>query len=104
MDTRITSAAIHPAIGVARIGDSATEYFIGPEVVQPAHEKPGYYRDGANALKRQAAQFRIYGYNAAGEVVRELTAADATIEWTVHLVNRKAQWYQFQLALRTSRR
>jgi hypothetical protein len=99
MDTKITSAGIHPAIGIARIGDSATDYFIGPEVVQPAPEKPGTYRDGSNALKRQAARFRIYGYNAAGEVVRELTAADATIEWTVHLVNRKAQWYQFQAAL-----
>jgi hypothetical protein len=99
MDTRITRAGIHPAINIARIGDSATEYFIGPEVTEPAPEKPGTYRDSANALKRQAARFRIYGYNANGEVVRELTAADAAIEWTVHLVNRKAQWYQFQAAL-----
>ena len=60
--------AIHPAINIARIGDSATEYFIGPEVTEPAPEKPGTYRDSANALKRQAARFRIYGYNADGEV------------------------------------
>jgi hypothetical protein len=99
MDTRITRAAIHPAIGIARIGDSASEFFIGPEVVEPAPEKPGCYRDAAGAVKRQAARFRIYGYNASGEVVRELTPDDATIEWTAHLVNRKAQWYQFQAAL-----
>ena len=69
-DSKIVSAAIHPAIGIARIGDSASGYFVGPEVVDPASEKPEFYRDDAGALKRQAARFRIYGYNAAGEVVR----------------------------------
>jgi L-Lysine epsilon oxidase N-terminal/L-lysine epsilon oxidase C-terminal domain len=32
-------------------------------------------------------------------VVRELTADNADIEWTAHVANRKAEWYQFQLAL-----
>ena len=32
-------------------------------------------------------------------MVRELTADNADIEWTVHLANKKAQWYQFQAAL-----
>jgi hypothetical protein len=99
VDSKIIRAAIHPGIGVARIGDSKTEYFVGPEVVHPAHEKPEFYRDAAGAVKRQAARFRLYGYNAQGEVVRELTPDNAAIEWTVHLVNRKAQWYQFQAAL-----
>jgi L-Lysine epsilon oxidase N-terminal len=31
--------------------------------------------------------------------VRELTAHDATIQWTVHLANQKAAWYQFETAL-----
>ncbi len=99
VDSRIVRAAIHPGIGVARIGDSAAEFFIGPEVVDAPPQPPQTYRDAAGALKRQAARFRIYGYNAAGEVVRELTAESAAIEWTVHLANRKAQWYQFQAAL-----
>jgi hypothetical protein len=99
VDTKIVRAAIHPAIGIARIGDSATDFFIGPEVVLPAAEQPGHYRDGAGALKRQAARFRLYGFNARGEVVRELTPDSADIKWTVHLANRKAQWYQFQAAL-----
>lgn len=99
VDQRIIRAAIHPAIGIARIGDSATEYWVGPEVVHPAFEKPDHYRDATGALKRQAARFHLYGYNARGEVVRELTPENADIEWTVHLVNRKAQWYQFQAAL-----
>lgn len=97
MDAVIVRAAIHPGIGVARIGDSENEYYIGPEVVDPAPQ--GFYRDSAGALKREAARFRIYGYNAAGEVVRELTADYADIRWTAHLVNKKAQWYRFLAAL-----
>ena len=70
-------AAIHPAIGVARVGNSPAGFFVGPEVTDPAPEKPGFYRDENGALKRQAARFRVYGYNAAGEVVGELTADTA---------------------------
>ena len=99
VDVTIVRAAIHPAIGIARIGDSKSEFFLGPELVDPPPEKPDFYRDSAGALKRQAARFRIYGYNAQGQVVRELTADNASIQWTVHLANRKAQWYQFQAAL-----
>lgn len=101
-DTVIVRAAIHPAIGIARVGDAKEAWFIGPEIADapPEHAPPpGYYRDETGALKRQAARFRIYGYNAAGEVVRELTSDNADIKWTVHVANRKAQWYQFQYAL-----
>ena len=98
-DADIVRASIHPAIGICRIGDSATEFFIGPEVTHPAPEPPEFYRDAAGALKRQAACFHLYGYNAQGQVVRELTADNADITWTVHVANKKAQWYQFQAAL-----
>jgi hypothetical protein len=95
-DTRIVRAAIHPAIGIARVGNSE-EFFIGPEVVAPLQSGPS--KDERGALKRQAARFRIYGYNAAEEVVGELTSNDAEITWTVHVANKKAAWYQFQLAM-----
>ncbi len=98
-DARIVRAAIHPAIGVARVGNSPTDFFCGPEVTDPTPETPGFYRDGSGALKRQAARFRLYGYNAAGEVVAELTADTADIDWTVHVANRKAAWYQWTMAL-----
>src|SRR5262249_16603226 len=49
--------------------------------------------------KRQAARFRIFGYNRAGQVVKELTADDAAIAWTVHVANKKAAWYNFEIAL-----
>lgn len=98
-DTKIVRAAIHPSIGIARVGDSEKEFFIGPEVTEPTPEPVGFYKDGKGALKRQAALFHVYGYNAAGEVVSELTADNADISWTVHVANTKAAWYQFQLAM-----
>ena len=99
MDDQIVSAAIYPPIGICRVGNSQDEYFIGPEVPDPLPEAPGFYRDASGALKRQAARFRVYGLNANGQPVRELTLGDAIITWYVHLVNQKAAWYQFQLAL-----
>ena len=82
-DTTVVRAAIHPAIGIARIGDSEKEFFVGPEVLEPLPEPPNFYRDPTGALKRQAARFAIYGYNAAGQVVGELTANNANVKWTV---------------------
>ena len=99
-DDCIVQAVIYPSIGVARVGNS-DEYVYGPEVPDPLPLPPGSYRDGQRRLKRQAARFRIYGCNARGQIVRELTGADsgAQITWTVNLANTKAAWYGFQLAL-----
>lgn len=43
-DTRIVRAAIHPAIGVARVGDSADEFFLAPEVDAPPRSPPARTR------------------------------------------------------------
>jgi hypothetical protein len=98
-ETTVVRAAIYPAIGIARVGNSENEYFLAPEVTDPSPEQPGFYRDPTGALKRQTVRFRIYGLNAAGAPVAELTAENAEIRWTVHLANKKSAWYQFQLAL-----
>ncbi|MGH2943639.1 MAG: LodA/GoxA family CTQ-dependent oxidase, partial [Solirubrobacteraceae bacterium] len=98
-DLRVVRAAIHPSIGVARVGNSEEQFYIGPETDRPLPLPPGEMKDATGALKRQAARFRIYGYNAAGEAVAELTAQTADIDWTVHVANRKAAWYEFQIAL-----
>lgn len=102
MDGLIVQARIHPAIGVARVGNSVEAPFVGPESPDQEPGALGSYKDGSGAIRRQAARFRVYGYNAAGQVVRELKPGDAgvsEIEWTVHLANKKAAWYQFHLAL-----
>lgn len=97
-DDCIVKAVIYPSIGVARVGTSPDEWFIGPEVPNPPAQAPGFYRDRKKRLKRQAARFRVYGVNARGEIVKELDASNAKIEWQVQLANTKSAWYGFQLA------
>jgi hypothetical protein len=99
---------IHPAIGIARVGDSPDEYFVGPEApgVPPSlnqpdapHDPNAGYKDDQGRIKRQGARFRIYEYTlddvGATTQVREITAADAQIEWEVHMVNLKAAAPEF---------
>src|SRR4051812_9540689 len=94
----IVEARIHPAIGVARVGNSP-EYFVGPEVPNAVAPPEGGYRDRQGRLKRQAARFRIYGYDSTGHVVAELNASNAEVAWTVHVANKKGAWYDFDAAL-----
>ena len=94
---------IHPAIGIARVGNSDKHalHTARSHPDQPALP-PGSYKDSSGKIIRQAARFRIYGYNQAGEVVRELTLDDedvTEIKWSVHLANKKAAWYQFHIPL-----
>jgi hypothetical protein len=103
-DECIVKAVIYPSIGIARVGNSRASgvegYFIGPETPDPEPQPESTYRDKSGALKRQAARFRVYGVNAEGRIIRELTgAADAEIVWSVQLANTKAAWYGFQLAM-----
>jgi hypothetical protein len=103
-DDCVVKAVVYPPIGIARVGNSDAKgdegYFIGPEVPDPPPLPAGSYRDHEGKLKRQAARFRVYGANARGEIVRELTCdPHAEITWTVELANTKAAWYGFQLAL-----
>lgn len=102
MDTQIAQVKIHPAIGIARVGNSDQPPFPGPESPDEPPTPPGSRKDGAGKIIRQAARFRVYGYNQAGEVVRELKLGDeevTEIKWSVHLANKKAAWYQFHLPL-----
>lgn len=98
-DDCIVKAAIYPPIGVSRVGNSPEGFYIGPEVPDPAPLPPGSYRDEKGRLKREAARFRIYGLNALGKPVKELTCDNAEIKWKVTLANQKSSWYEFQLAL-----
>ncbi|MFT6502430.1 MAG: hypothetical protein ACJASQ_002556 [Crocinitomicaceae bacterium] len=99
-DDCIVTAGIYPPIGVMRVGNSDSEYFIGPLIDNPEPRlEESAYRDKTGALKRQAAQFRVYGFNAAGKAIKELTADNAEIKWTSHLANQKSSWYEFQIAL-----
>ncbi|MEF2549479.1 LodA/GoxA family CTQ-dependent oxidase [Aurantimonas sp. E1-2-R+4] len=94
----IVRASIRPGIGVARIGNSG-QSVVSPQVTTPPRRPAGSMHDKDGALLREAAEFRIYGYDADGEVVAELTLDNADIEWSVHVASSKAAWYIFRAAL-----
>ena len=88
---------IFPAIGIARVGNSPDEFFIGPEVpgLVPGN---GSFKDPQGRVKRQAARFRVYAFDENDQVVAELHADHPTVNsltWNVTVANRKAQWWQF---------
>ncbi len=93
----IVRCAIHPSVGVARVGNApADEYYLAPEVPgRTAIPGGGGFKNDEGELRKEGGRFRIYGYDEDGRVVREITADDAEITWEVHLANRKAAWYQF---------
>lgn len=95
----IVYAKIHPGIGMARVGNSKSEFYVGPEYANAPPPAFGSTRDSAGAIKRQAARFRIYGYNKDGVAIAELTPANANIQWSVELANKKSSWYVFDSAM-----
>lgn len=100
--SNVVSAAIYPAIGIARVGNSTAtdDYFVGPTVPGEFPSDPNTFRDSSGKLKRQAARFSIYGLDKNGEVVAELTGLSGVeINWQVTVANKKAAWYDFDIAL-----
>ncbi|MCK1307641.1 LodA/GoxA family CTQ-dependent oxidase [Bradyrhizobium sp. 45] len=91
----IAYAKIFPPIGIARVGDSETDWFLAPESPNPKDSRPEHFRDAEGGLKRQAARFRIFAFDEDDRVVQEITSREADIEWTVALANKKAAWFPF---------
>src|SRR5262245_58497347 len=104
--SKVHRCKIHPGIGIARVGNSLGEYFIGPEAPCDPHDVTapnGSFKDADGRIKRQAARFRIYAYDRKGNNLGELplgSAKDrkarraAQVEWKVHLKNKKGAWYK----------
>lgn len=96
---------IYPPLGIARIGNHKTEFYIGPEtpgsngteivggIEQPISEHKSGDTGDPNTrfrMKRQAARFRLYEVDAAtGESRPATLPPEARVDWTVHLVNKK---------------
>ncbi len=81
-DTAVARLAVYPPLGISRIGNSE-EWFLAPEVPGLPPLSDGRYKDGPQRVKKQVQRFRVYAFNKAGEVVREITSQQAHIEWTV---------------------
>lgn len=98
-DPTISKCAIYPAIGIARVGNAPDDFYLAPEIPGKPTEVENGYKDSKGRVKKQVARFRIYGLTEDGEIVKEITAEEAKIEWRVHVANRKAAWYEFINAL-----
>jgi hypothetical protein len=72
---------IHPGIGVARVGDSLTDWFVGPETRAEPEPPYGGYRDAEGRIKRQAARFRVFDHVAGTAVPVD----GLLVTWTVLL-------------------
>jgi hypothetical protein len=91
---------IYPAIGIARVGNSTSDYLISPELIGQNFSTDQQYKDDEGKVKRQAAKFRIYAIDESGKVLEEIVCNDQVqIQWHVHLANRKAINYEFNNAM-----
>ncbi|TDO99787.1 CTQ-dependent glycine oxidase GoxA [Marinomonas balearica] len=91
---KIHRIGIYPTIGICRVGGS-DQYFLAPEIPGLPPMPEGGFKDGTQAIKKQAQRFRIYAFDDQNRVIGEITESNATIEWSVHLANTKAAWYGF---------
>nr|WP_249151526.1 LodA/GoxA family CTQ-dependent oxidase [Bradyrhizobium liaoningense] len=115
---------IHPGIGIARLGNSDSEFYLAPETPaamplacdsfgNPLHGPDGVtpvpvktFKDAQGRVKRQAARFQIFVYDDESLEGRPLALGDAVegggnhgvlvdIQWRVYVANKKASWYPF---------
>jgi hypothetical protein len=56
-DDRIARVAIHPALGIGRVGNSPDGMYFGPEVPGALPRAPHGFKDANGAMARQAARF-----------------------------------------------
>jgi L-lysine 6-oxidase len=104
----MTTYILSPSIGIARLGNSTTDFYLAPNRIGGlpiecdangnATGAPfSSFKDTSGRVKRQAQPFRIMRSDddANFEEVTLSTPDVASIEWTVHLANKKAAWYQF---------
>jgi hypothetical protein len=119
---------IHPGIGIARLGNSDTEFYLAPETPAglpmgcDSNGNQGFgpdgtapvlvttFRDAQGRIKRQAARFQVFVHDEASPEGRPLKIGDkiegggnhgtlTDIRWRVYLANKKACWYQFDTTL-----
>ncbi|MGD9530093.1 MAG: LodA/GoxA family CTQ-dependent oxidase [Pseudonocardia sp.] len=104
---------IHPSVGIARMGDSTTTFFVGAEQpvdqfvptlrripgVSDARPNRDWLHDPDGRLAKQAARFRIFAFlyddyvfwrDDLPKKVWEVTNADYDIAWTVEVANLKS--------------
>ncbi|NVK72929.1 MAG: hypothetical protein HWE24_05560 [Oceanospirillaceae bacterium] len=96
--------SIHPCVGVARLGNAEGNNFVlnptkigglpheHDENMQPTTEVINF-KDEAGRIRRQGQVFKVF--DESGEELTLQSPNVERIEWTVHLANKKAAWYNF---------
>jgi hypothetical protein len=121
----VATYRIHPGIGIARLGNSDTDFYLAPETPaglpqacdangNPTHQADGVtpvlvtnFKDAQGRIKRQAARFQVYVYDETSPEGRPLKIGDhiegggnagtlVDIQWQVYVANKKACWYEFK--------
>ena len=94
---------IYPKTGVGRLGNSQGQFCLAPDSIGGLpFEADAFgnmlgpiqnFKDEAGQVRRQGQLFRLFD-DSGNEIT--LSHPDvATIEWTAHLANKKAAWYQY---------
>ncbi|KAA1245169.1 CTQ-dependent lysine 6-oxidase LodA [Aquimarina sp. RZ0] len=97
------SLKIIPSVGVARLGNSLGQFCLSPEEIgglpfeaDQCGNKLGTiinFKDESGQVRRQGQPFKIIQEDGT-----EITLGSSNVtsmEWTVHLANKKAAWYQY---------
>ena len=96
---------ISPSVGVARLGNSDEQFLLSPDSIgglpyeaDPNGNSTGAsvvnFKDEAGQVRRQGQVFKVYEEDGVTEIT--LSSPNViSIEWTVHLANKKAAWYQY---------
>lgn len=106
----LSTLKIHPAIGIARVGNDLTQFFLGPEIPRqgPVGAADGVgtsvasgpfsgFKTATDKVKGQAQRFYLFSHTQTGDPVEINldTPGVKAIEWGVHLANKKAAFFQF---------
>ncbi|MGY2803581.1 LodA/GoxA family CTQ-dependent oxidase [Bradyrhizobium sp. USDA 4506] len=101
--SNVHSCRIHPGIGIAHVGNSPDSFYVAADTPEGTRDAPaGGYKDTNGRVRRQAALFRLYGYDKDGNNLGELPLRSANgepaveVEWSAHLVNKKGAAHRFQ--------
>lgn len=115
---------IHPAIGIARVGNSPAQFYLAPEsgggspiacdgqgnaalAADGTEQTTTQMKDSEGRILRQGARFQIFIYDEASPQGRQLKIGDRIqgldgagplkdIHWSAYPANKKASWYEFK--------